>query len=330
MKREWLGYFLQASRATPRRCRRLDGRGNPHRGRNGVGGLLGRLGETDTSRDAAALSQRGSRDLLRLSGRRCPPQGGREGGKRKRRWARKYWRDLREFQKASLDRKARGDRSGLHGARSGEGPVLRRSGRRGPLEGNVVIVTVIVVPPFADTGGSEPPNKDEGVLEEFLLIKLEVNDKAETIPLELLGPRIGIGKSTNGITHSPRSRKGRWKVGKGTDVFTRDLRGCLPVIEREPESNTLLESYVTNKDRAIDGGRTRLGKGQGLDVDIGVGIGRIGKNSGSIGVDDGEQALDWKGRWRGRLWEGIGRRFSLCLCFRLLTSGSRDIGWLAR
>lgn len=95
-------------------------------------------------------------------------------------------------------------------------------------------------------------------------------------------------------------------MDEGTDVFTRDLRGCLPVIEREPEGNTLLESYVTNKDRPIDGSRTRLGKGQGLDVDIGVGIGGIGKNGGSIGVDDGEQVLDWNGRWRGRLWEGIG------------------------
>lgn len=80
----------------------------------------------------------------------------------------------------------------------------------------------------------------------------------------------------------------------------------MPVIEREPEGNTLLESYVANKDRPIDGSRTRLGKGQGLDVDIGVGIGGIGKNGGSIGVDDGEQVLDWNGRWRGRLWEGIG------------------------
>lgn len=188
----------------------MDRRGNPHRGRNGVGRLLGRLGETDTSRDAAALSQRGSGDLLRLSGRRYPPHGGREGRKRKGWWARKYRRDLRELQKASLNRKARGDRSGSHGARSGEGPVLRGSRRRGPLEGNAVIVTVIVVPPFADTGGSEPPNKDEGVLDKFLLVKLEVNDKAETIPLELLGTTIGIGKSTNGITYSPRSRKGRW------------------------------------------------------------------------------------------------------------------------
>lgn len=210
VKRERLGYFLQAPRATPRRCRCLNRRGNPHRGRNGVGQLLGRLGETDTSRDAAALSQRGSRDLLRLSGRRYPPHGGREGGKRKGRWAGKYRRDRREMQNASLDRKARGDRSGPHGARSGESPVLRGSRRRGPLEGNAVIVTAIVVPPFADTGGGEPPNKDEGVLGKFLLVKLEVDDKAETIPLELLGSRIGIGKSTNGITYSPRSRKGRW------------------------------------------------------------------------------------------------------------------------
>jgi hypothetical protein len=119
-----------------------------------------------------------------------------------------------------------------------------------------------------------------------LLVKLEVNDEAETIPLQILGSTIAIGKMTNRITYSPWSREGRREMGEGIDVFAWDFRGCLPVIQSKPEGNMLLESDVANKDRPVESSGSRPGKGQRLDVDVGVGIGGIGEWGRLIGVDD--------------------------------------------
>lgn len=169
----------------------------------------------------------------------------------------------------------------------------------------MVIGAVIVVPPFADTRCSVPSNENEVVFNEPLLVKLEVKDKAETIPFELLRTTIAISKPANRITHSPRPWEGRREMGKGADVLAGDLRGRLPVVEGEPESNLLLESDVANKNRPVDSGRPRLREGDRLDVDIGVRVRRVGEGSRSISVDDGEQALNG-GRSRSRRWrEGV-------------------------
>jgi hypothetical protein len=142
------------------------------------------------------------------------------------------------------------------------------------------------------------------VFGKLLLVKLEVEDKAETIPLELLRTAVRIGKLSNRITYGPRSGEGRREMSEGIGVFARDLRGCLPVIECKPESNLLLESDVADKNRPVEGSRSGFRKGQSLDVDVGVGVGGVGELSGLIGIDDREQALSREGRWAGRLWEG--------------------------
>jgi len=119
-----------------------------------------------------------------------------------------------------------------------------------------------------------------------LLVEVEVDDKAESIPLQLLGTTtITIGKSTNRITYSPRSGEGRREMGERSDMLAGNLRGCLPVIKSKPESDMLLESNVANKDRPVESSGSRPRKGQRLDVDIGVGIGGVGERSGLIGVD---------------------------------------------
>jgi len=254
----------------------LNGRDNPNR-RGDDGHRFLRLRERDTSGDTTTLSQRGSRRLLGLSGRQHLPQGERRG--RKRRRARKHWRDLGEGKNAGLDRTARGDRGRPHRARSSEGPVLREGGRRRPLEGDAVVHAVIVVPPFADSRCSVPSNEDHVMIGKPLLVKLKGDHKAETIPRQVLGTTIAISKSTNRIAYSPRSGEGRREVGERSYVLAGDLRGRLPVVESKPDRNLLLESNVTNEDRPIESRWSRLRKRQGLDVDVGVGIGGVGQGS---------------------------------------------------
>jgi hypothetical protein len=122
-------------------------------------------------------------------------------------------------------------------------------------------VAVVVIPPFANTRCGVPSNKDEDVLRELLLVKLQREDKAETVPLELLRASFPAGKSTDRVTHSPRPREGRREVSEGTDVFARDLRGCLPIVECKSQRNSLLESHVANEKKSVDGSRPALWKG---------------------------------------------------------------------
>jgi hypothetical protein len=63
-----------------------------------------------------------------------------------------------------------------------------------------------------------------------LLVKLEGDHEAETIPRQVLGTTVAIGKPTNHITHSPRSREGRREMGERGYVLAGDLRGRLPVV----------------------------------------------------------------------------------------------------
>ena len=156
----------------------------------------------------------------------------------------------------------------------------------------MVVLAIVVVPPFANTRCSEPSNKDKAVLCKLLLVQLEGEDKAETIPLELLGAGFAAGKLSNRITHSPRSGEGRWKAGEGIDVLARDLRSRLPAIKRKSQGNLLLESDVSNKKIPVNGSGSGLWQGQSLDVDIGVRVGGVRKNSGSIGIDDGKRRLN--------------------------------------
>ena len=85
-------------------------------------------------------------------------------------------------------------------------------GNPGDVDGqfleDTVAVFIVVVPPFADTRWVEPSNKDHIVLGKLMLVKLKVNDKPETVPLELLRITLAIGKSTDCITYSPRSTEG--------------------------------------------------------------------------------------------------------------------------
>jgi len=122
-------------------------------------------------------------------------------------------------------------------------------------------MAVVVVPPFANTRCSEPPNKDKVVLGKLLLVQLEGEDKAETIPLQLLRGSFPIGKSTDRITHSPRSRERRREVREGIDMLARDLRGRLPIVECKSQSDLLLESDVANEKKPVDCSRSRLWKG---------------------------------------------------------------------
>jgi hypothetical protein len=227
MKRKWLGHFLQTARATPRRGRDLGWGTNPDRRHNVVSRLLRNPGESDASRDTATLSQRRPRQLIGLIGSRHLPQSGKRWGERKRRGAGKNRRGLGEGKNAGIKGKTGGDGSGLHRARSGKRLVLRgghSAGRgRRTFEGDAVVEGIIVVPPFTGTGCSEPSNEDDGVLGKLLLVKLERDDKAETIPLELLRTILTIGKSSDRITYSPRPREGRREVREGADVLAHNL-----------------------------------------------------------------------------------------------------------
>lgn len=211
VKRKRLGYFLQTSRAAPRRGGGLNWRGSPNRRGEEVHRFLKRLGERDTSGDTATLSQRGPRRFFEWTTRRYPPQRRRRQRKREGRRTRKYRRELGEIR---LDRKGRGDWGRLHRTWGCEGSVLRGRDRRRPLERYTIVLTIVVVPPFADIRCSVPSNKDDGMFDKLLLVQLEVDDKAETIPLQILGTTIGVGKPANRVTNSPRSREGRWKLGE--------------------------------------------------------------------------------------------------------------------
>ena len=189
------------------------------------------------------------------------------------------------------------------------------------LEGDTVARAIVIVPPFANTRCGEPPNKEYAVLGKILLVKLEVDDKAETVPIAFLGTTVTISKPTYGIAYGRRAGEVRREMRKGIGVLARNLGGGLPVVECKPDSNQLLESDVTNKDRPVESGRSRPGKGQTLDVDIGVGIRGVGEWRRFVGINDGEQALSGLWRWR----EGIRRRFYLFFGFCLFTSGPGNI-----
>jgi hypothetical protein len=123
------------------------------------------------------------------------------------------------------------------------------------------------------------------VLGKLVLVKLEGDDKAETVPLEFLRTTLTIGKSTDRIAYRPRSWEGRREMREGGDVLAEDLGSGLPVVKGKPESNLLLESDVADKYRAVESSRPRLWKGQTLNIDISMGVGGIGELSRLIGID---------------------------------------------
>jgi hypothetical protein len=196
-------------------------------------------------------------------------------------------------------------------------------------EGDTVVHSIVVVPPFTDTRGSVPPDEEDVELGKPLFVKVEVDDKAEAIPVELLRTTLTVGKSSDRISDGPRSREGRRKMGEGVDVFAQDLRGCLPVVEGKSESNLLLESDVADKNGPVESGRPGLGERQSLDVDVGIGVREVRELRGVIGINSGEQTVNGEGGWTGRVWERVSGRFCLGFGFSLFTSRPRDIGGLA-
>ena len=96
------------------------------------------------------------------------------------------------------------------------------------LERDVVVLVIVVVPPFTNTGCGVHSNEDDVVLSELLLVKLD--DEAGAIPLELLGTTLAVGQSSDRITYGPRSREGRREMCEGVDMFAEDLRSGLPVV----------------------------------------------------------------------------------------------------
>jgi hypothetical protein len=167
------------------------------------------------------------------------------------------------------------------------------------------------------------------VLGKLLLVQFEVDNEAETVPLEVLRTALTIGELSDRITNGHRSREWRREVCEGVDVLAQNLRGRLPVIEGKPNRNLLFKSDVADKDGSVESGRPGLGKRQGFDINVGVGVGGVGEWRGVIGIDGGEQTLGAEGR---RTWRvGEGERGGLCLGFglSLLTSRPRDIGRLA-
>jgi hypothetical protein len=168
------------------------------------------------------------------------------------------------------------------------------------------------------------------VLGKLLFVKLEVDDKAETIPLELLGTTLTIGKLSDRITNGPRSRERRRKVSEGADVFAQDFRGGLPIVESKPDGNLLLESDVADENGPIEGSRPGLWERQTLNIDVGIEVGGIGESGRMIGIDGGELTVNGEGGWAGRrVREGVSGRFCLGFGLSFLTSRPRDIGRLA-
>ena len=165
-------------------------------------------------------------------------------------------------------------------------------------------MSIVVVPPFTDSRCSKPSDEDHVVLGELILVKLEGDDKAETVPLELLRTALTSCKSTNRIAYSPRPREGRREMIERVYVLAGDLGSGLPVIKGKPESNLLLESDVTDKDRAVESSRPGPRERQTLDVDVGLGVGGVGEWSGLIGIDNWERTLGGEGGWTGGVWEG--------------------------
>jgi hypothetical protein len=189
----------------------------------------------------------------------------------------------------------------------------------------MVVVAVVVIPPLTDARCGEPSDKDDVVFDKSLLVELEVDDKAKAIPLELLGAIFAIGKPTDRITYGPRSGERRRELREGADVFAWYFRSSLPVVECKPESNLLLESDVTDKNRPVESCRSGFGKGQTLDVDVGVGVRWVGEWSRSIDIDDRVRTMNWKGWRSGGLRERVSWRFCLSLGLSFFTRRSGDI-----
>ena len=300
VKRKRLGRFLHTSRPTPWRSWGLDGGSDPNLRCDVVDRFLRSLGKIDAARDTATLSQRGARGLSGLIGGRHLPEHGGGRGERKGRGAREDRRDLGE-RNVGLDRKGRGDWSGPHRARGGKRPVLGLStgGGRRSFKRDTIVLAIVVIPPLADTRRSVPSNKDKALLGKLLLVKLEMDDKAETVPLELLRTALTSCKSTNRIAYSPRPREGRREMIERVYVLAGDLGSGLPIIKGEPEGNLLLESDVANKDRPVESRRPGSRERQSLDIDIGVRVGGIRQCSGVIGINNREHSVRAKGGWTG-------------------------------
>ena len=106
----------------------------------------------------------------------------------------------------------------------GKNADLDRITRRGRklLERDTIAAVVVVVPSFTDTRCVEPPNRDQVVLSKLMFVKLEVDGKPETVPLELLRTALIIDKSTDRITYSPQPVEWEREGSKGVDVFAEE------------------------------------------------------------------------------------------------------------
>ena len=98
------------------------------------------------------------------------------------------------------------------------------------------------------------------MLGKLMLEKLEADDKAETVPLELQSTNLAIGKWTDHIACGPQSREGRSKTKEGVDVLAEDPGSGFPVVKGQPEGNLILESDVADKDGVAESGGPRLRK----------------------------------------------------------------------
>lgn len=141
---------------------------------------------------------------------------------------------------------------------------------RGPSER--VVLAVVVIQQFTNTGRREPSNKDKVLPGKLPLVKLEMGG-AGAVLLELRRTALIVGEPPSRIAYGPRSGEGRRELRKGAGVLAEHLRNGLPIIEGEPERKMLLESDVADKDGTVKICRPGSRERQRVDTDIGVGLG---------------------------------------------------------
>lgn len=179
------------------------------------------------------------------------------------------------------------------------------------FEDELVVGTIIVVPPFTNTRGLVACGEKDGPLGQFSLHVLQSYQKRKTVPSKRWHARRGtIG------------REGGRKRREGAHIFAHNLARRLPVVESETQCHRLFKCDILDKYRASKRWRSCAGKHEGLDVDVCECRWLLGGNGGRqravnldsklIGVDGRKIAATGKHR-------SVRRRIvSLGLCLRII------------
>lgn len=150
-----------------------------------------------------------------------------------------------------------------------------------PLERNLVVLALVVVPPLADARGLESGGEKDDAFGQLPLHIFQPYEERKSVPRE----RRYSGRRSFG---RERRRQGR----KRANVPANDFRSRLPVIQRKPQGHTLFEGDVFDEDGSTKGGWARTREDERFHVHV------CELRGFTCGYGGGLSAIDFEGKGR--------------------------------